>query len=142
MSGSGISRRKVLASIPAACLLIICDAGRAVAKPQPCELSSLPELLMQQLGEKKSAYVVGQAYLRIAIHEADAQHLISLIFSDPERWNLTDLEWDAKSCRAFLKKRFESDFKRGRIVEVEGWILPETEARLYALAAVESYWID
>jgi len=138
MSSESISRRKLLASVPAVCLLTICNVVRAAAKQQPCKLSLLSELLMQQLADNESACVVGHAYLRIANHEANIQRLIPLIINDPEGWTPLCLEWDQKSCYAFLQRRFKSDFESGRVVEVEGWILSETEARVYALAAVDS----
>jgi hypothetical protein len=38
--------------------------------------------------------------------------------------------------RAYIERRCRRDFAAGRIVIVNHWILPETEARLSALAAL------
>ena len=134
MSEPGINRRKLLASVPAVCLLIICKSALMAGTKPYRELKSLAGILVHQLANRRSACVVGREYLRSAIDEADIGRLIPLILNDPEGQALADLGLDRNACYAYLEHRFKSDFTNGRVVEVGGWILSVTEARVCALA--------
>ena len=42
---------------------------------------------------------------------------------------------DRAQVHGWLRARIREDFSAGRTVTVDGWVLADTEARLYALAA-------
>ena len=80
-----------------------------------------------------SASQVAEAYWKIASEERDAATLTSRLC---ER---TGTDCPASQPRAVMQTRLRDcitdDFREGRTVTVEGWVLSETEARLCALVA-------
>ena len=80
--------------------------------------------------------IIGHEYLRNKGDEADPRVLIDLICpSSPiERGSLG--REDSGELRSSVTKRVRADFERGRIVEICGWILSETEVRLCSLTAL------
>jgi len=42
---------------------------------------------------------------------------------------------DPAQVHGWLRSRIREDFSAGRTVTVDGWVLADTEAKLYALAA-------
>jgi hypothetical protein len=99
-----------------------------------------PDLLPWKLAHfflhKESAKVVGLEYLRVVPMEADVQFLADLICSLKEKTRAEFAHADAQKLRVLLLRQQRQDFERGRIVNVHGWILSRTEARLCALAAL------
>lgn len=86
--------------------------------------------------DKESAGAVGREYLRIAPVEADTLELTELICAG-RRERYTELSGASMGkVRRMLLHQQREDFEKGRIVNVQGWILSQTEARLYALAAL------
>ena len=84
-----------------------------------------------------SAAKVGRAYLRVAPLEADETRLLQLIGAAHPAWQAAD----AARLRRLITRRQVEDFRRGRVVSVQGWTLSSTEARLCALAALrEGAW--
>ena len=83
--------------------------------------------------DKESAKAVGLEYLRTVPMEGNTGKLTQLICSSHH-------EELARAGRTKLKgillRQQREDFKAGRIVCVQGWILSETEARLCALTAL------
>lgn len=80
---------------------------------------------------------IGEACLRaLPASEASPDHLARLI--------LVDLSISCGDCtsvvalRHSVKERSQDDFGRGRIVNVDGWMLSLTETRIYALSALLS----
>ena len=134
MNKTGINRRKLLASIPAMCILTICNSALMAGMQHDRELKTLAGMLVHQLENRRSACVVGREYLCSAIDEAHLGRLIQLILGDPEGQALADLGLDHYAYYAYLEHRYKSDFTNGRVVEVGGWILSVTEARVCALA--------
>jgi hypothetical protein len=102
--------------------------------------SSTDHWLSAKLGSvfynRKSATVIGLEYLRSAPNEADVRRLTNLICSRWQgRYDAIAPEATARIKEMLLHQQRE-DFDQGRIVNVRGWILSETEARLCALAAL------
>jgi hypothetical protein len=86
--------------------------------------------------DKDSARVVGREYLRIKPVEADTLKLTELICAGrQDRYAELSHSGMVKLRRMLLHQQRE-DFDKGRIVNVQGWILSETEARLCALTAL------
>lgn len=98
--------------------------------------SLLPWKLTHFFLHKESAKVIGVEYLRVAPMEADVQLLTGLICSFEEKRRAEFAHADAGKLRILLLRQQRQDFERGRIVNVHGWILSRTEARLCALAAL------
>jgi hypothetical protein len=85
---------------------------------------------------KESARAIGLAYLRTVPEEANAQQLTQLICSSWEQRYDELVHANAAKIKTILLRQQRQDFEKGRIIELEGWILSETEARLCALAAL------
>ena len=83
-----------------------------------------------------SAAAVGRIYLRNAPQEADERRLVRLICPSTRRWQMAD----AGRLRRLIARQQQQDFRLGRVVQVDGWMLSATEARLCALAAVRGRW--
>ena len=85
----------------------------------------------------ESAQAVGRAYLDSVAGEADAANgLVELVVrSLPGRYH-TLREASDDELRGLLALRISRDFKELRMVEVSGWVLARTEARLCALSVL------
>lgn len=76
--------------------------------------------------------VVGRAYLRTVPEESEAATLVRLLLpghEDRTRFRRASEERRREALRASVAE----DFRAGRVVRVEGWMLARTEARLCAL---------
>jgi hypothetical protein len=96
----------------------------------------LSSKLVDLFHDKKSARVIGLEYLRIVPGESHPRQLTNLICS---RWQgrYDDIAHvDTARIKELLLRQQREDFEKGRIVNVQGWILSETEARLCALATL------
>lgn len=91
--------------------------------------------LRSMIADLESARRVGQAYLAKAPAEADRQRLLAGLFPrlDPGEARLGD---GPASWRDSFSTRCRRDFAEGQTVQIEGWVLSLTEARLCALAAL------
>jgi hypothetical protein len=85
---------------------------------------------------KEDAALIGLEYLDSAPDEADSDKLIDLLcHGDSENYRrLADADWN--EAHAIILAQQHMDFSRGRIVDVSGWLLSETEARVCALTAL------
>jgi hypothetical protein len=78
------------------------------------------------------AVSIGQSYLRCTPREADPKMLNAVLFAGHG-----SVPQDEEALRAFVTRRIREDFTHGRIAEVQGWLLSQTEARLCALVAIQ-----
>lgn len=85
---------------------------------------------------KESAKIVGLEYLSCVPNERDVGLLTNLICSFQSEGCEEFAKADMVKRRKMLLDQQRKDFEHGRIVNVQGWILSETEARLCALAAL------
>lgn len=106
---------------------------RAVSAARP----GAKEAWIALLRDHESAAVVGRAYLRLASHERNAAKLVTSIEEGSHFGGRFDTA-SARARREWLDQRVRLDFAIGNTVQLEGWILARTEARLCALAAVAS----
>ena len=83
---------------------------------------------------RSSAEALGREHLRRVPNEADATKLVSLICSGFSK--SPPIGRDHRAIREWIRARSRDDFKASRVVEIQGWILSATEARLCALAAL------
>jgi hypothetical protein len=109
---------------------------RVLAGPGWVDDSSLLALkLHRQLNNKHSAKVIGREYLTQIPDEASVEKLVALICKKDESYSGL-LQADDASLRKMIQDRQRGDFANGRTVRIKGWILSQTEVRLYALAVV------
>lgn len=85
---------------------------------------------------QESAAIIGREYLRIKPDEADVQKLVQLLNVRRDLTQDHQVQVDKSVLRTVLKKRQSDDFKCGRTVRIQGWVLSETECRLFALSAL------
>lgn len=129
-----LTRRTALAGLAAA-------TGLAAVAPSPAGAFALPERAgdrdladraLRMFSRPNDARRVGFACQGHADLCGPREVLVDTIFG-AERDRLAGSA-DAE-IHAWLRGRIRRDFAEGRTVKVEGWVLAETEARLYALAA-------
>lgn len=109
---------------------------RALAGPGRTDDTSLLALkLRRQLNNKHSAKVIGREYLTQIPDEASVEKLVALICKRDGNYSGL-LQADDASLRKMIQDRQRDDFANGNTVRIKGWILSQTEVRLYALAVV------
>lgn len=95
--------------------------------------STRGKLIQEFLNLKTTALsrsrVLGPSYLQDHSGEADPNWLKTTIADSCHRQEMAQDRQDDHDVGSQIR----SDFARGRTVEVNGWILSRTEARLYAL---------
>lgn len=95
--------------------------------------ASMPfnEPLLDLVPNRAAAAALGRIYLALHPDEADLgplrEHLHARSRAPAS---------DGVSLRAQIEQQLRMDYLRGDLVEVDGWLLSRTEARLYALAAL------
>ncbi|MGH3452501.1 MAG: hypothetical protein ACRDQW_17730, partial [Haloechinothrix sp.] len=86
---------------------------------------------------QESARLVGREYLRVVPAEASTRVLAARVAERlPGGFRALDTAKDDRLHELVLRATLE-DFRGLRTVELHGWVLARTEARLCALAALE-----
>jgi len=85
-------------------------------------------------GHQSSAQAVGREYLRHMPTEASVTRLVCLICAEDSQ--PPPIGRNCQAIRDWACTKSRDDFRSGRVVEIQGWILSATEARLCALAAI------
>ena len=98
--------------------------------------------LLRVFDRPESAEVVGRRYLQQNPREADFNHLFSSIVARIQReipaGSTTDLaRLPRGQLRKYVRAAVSRDFGEGRVTNLDGWILAETESRLCALQAMQ-----
>ncbi|MGH3034538.1 MAG: hypothetical protein ACRDON_08280 [Gaiellaceae bacterium] len=97
--------------------------------------ASRSERLAGLLNHEESARIVGREYLRLVPAEASRGVLTSRVVERlPGGFRTMDAVSDDRLRELLLRSTLE-DFEEERIVELRGWVLSRTEARLCGLAA-------
>jgi hypothetical protein len=95
----------------------------------------LAEVVGRLFRDLESAQIVGAEYLRVRPDEADIAKIAGFIFPEGLEDAISSVEaFDVLTRHLADKQR--ADFEYGRIVNISGWLLAETEARLCALASM------
>lgn len=94
------------------------------------------ERLVGLFANVDSAGKVGEAYLGTFPVERSIPRLLDRIERRLPGGARTVREASERTLRALVTDGIRQDFRHERTVLVHGWILAETEARLYALAAL------
>jgi hypothetical protein len=127
-----IARRPFLLSLLTIGALSVPGLRPALAlSPEPAPPARLARTLAMLVPERESARRIGKAYLAVKPEEADLERLIALLCPRREDRQCPPRE----QLRRLLAVRHD-DFCDGRIVRLQGWIIPATEARLCALVAL------
>lgn len=85
---------------------------------------------------KESAKVIGRAYLQSVPEESEVSRLVAGICSFQAEQHTECAKATPKRYRELLLHQQRQDFEHGRVVNVAGWILSQTEARLCALVTL------
>ena len=126
------NRRTTLAIIGA--LFTLGAAPRGLAAVVPVSRQSairMPKLFRNV----RSAVAVGRAYIGNATSERDLQGHVGYLNERNIRFD-TDSEDGVVALRRHVDGHVRRDFAEGRIVDVDGWRMAETEMRLCAVAAI------
>ena len=128
MKRRGWERREFIGVVAA--YLWCAVGGRANPEQLDTTSAELREarLLVATLTNRRSAVQVGRRYL--AKRGTDLETLV--VSLAPELEGARDLD----GVRRRLATRQRKDFARGRLESLDGWLLPESELQLYALAAL------
>jgi hypothetical protein len=85
------------------------------------------------LADEAGARRVGLAYLSQSPEERDRQVLVDLLIAGVVWPSLAGAD-----VRTLIDARVRRDFASGDVVQLQGWMLSHTEARLCALAALDA----
>jgi hypothetical protein len=132
-----MNRREFLAlSLGGACAVFFqIRRSRATPAPQPRQ-----DLLLARLSgllrHTESAGIVGRAYVDRYPHEATIPVILALIAADGAGGQAALSRVAESELRTLLDHKIRQDFADERVVQLRGWILSVTEARLCALTAL------
>jgi hypothetical protein len=83
-----------------------------------------------------SAARIGRAYLRARPDDASLERLMQALAGGWPGGAAQVERLGTAQLRRRLQRRIRADFAAGRTVTVQGWVLAESEARLFGLAAL------
>jgi hypothetical protein len=92
--------------------------------------------LTRSLVDKRSAHVIGRQYLKIHPEEASVDLLIRLLCCDRSQSLFALANEGDRVFRKLILAQQRDDFAKSRTVNLKGWILAKTEARLCALVTL------
>lgn len=101
-------------------------------------ISMFADQLIKAYPERQSAVAVGDACLQAVPARPKPHGLIDELMTNLEIPASRLNTMTVGDLRARLKARTSDDFQAGRTVQVKGWLLGETEARLCSLAALSA----
>ena len=76
---------------------------------------------------------LGFAYIHTFPQEADASKLVHALLENNIEIARKTVDNDINCLNSILLKQIKNDFKLNKIVNIDGWIVSQTEARLSAL---------
>jgi hypothetical protein len=130
-----LSRRSVNVFLAGAAAWSCYGAALPLAPNELGVQRSLQHILLSLFENPRSAYAIGTACLKsLPPNQSSLQQLTNAI--------LTAAECDTKTMktkqavRYRIANRVRRDFAEGAVVNIDGWLLSLTEARLYALVAL------
>ena len=127
---AGISRRTALIALAGAGagagLWFLVGREPALRHPEDPRIATA----LDWLSDPKAVRRAGRSALKVLPQPVDSQSLISQLVSDPR--------WDGdRPIPELFAEQISEDFRAGRVVRIEGWVLSETEAKLFALTQLE-----
>ena len=129
------SRRSVNALLAGAATWPCYGAAVQLAPNQLGDPKSLQHILLSLFENPRSSYAIGAACLRsLPPNQSSLEQLTNAIITaaecDPETMK------SKQAVRRHIANRVRHDFAEGAVVNIEGWLLSLTEARLYAMVAL------
>lgn len=132
------TRRAFLQSILTTWATTCCFPWLGTWASEGSQTNDSPAWLEAITGQREATSRIGQAYLETHRAEQDPDHLLSLI--DEALVNLPGIDThqlkDPAQIAEALKRVVRTDYINNEVVNLLGWVLSVTEARLYALVAV------
>ena len=98
-----------------------------------CSRETDPAELVALRRDRESAALLGWAWLEDQSPAPSATELVARICGES---GCAEFEHDTDRMRRSIAERHRSDFERGHLVSVQGWLMSETEVALYALVAI------
>ena len=130
-----LSRRSVNAFLAGAAVWPCNMAALQLAPNQADHPKSLQYMLISLFENPRSAYAIGTACLKsLPPNQCSLQQLTNAILAAAECD--TETMKTKQAVRHCVANRVRDDFAEGAVVSIEGWLLSQTEARLYALVAL------
>jgi hypothetical protein len=105
---------------------------------RPGAVDGLAAKLIACVDAKRSAEIVGLEYLRTVPAEANAEQLARLICSGFAERHRELARTGTQQVKCLLTRQQQEDFAADRVIDVGGWVLSRSEARLYALVAISA----
>lgn len=103
----------------------------------PYDRTQLAQLLSRTIGDPAAAKRFGDAYLLAYPDEAGIDPLVDQIDAVLIKGYGQGLDSaDPKLLAEQLAAQIKDEYRRGEAIQVDGWILSRSEARLYALIAL------
>jgi hypothetical protein len=128
-----LTRRSLLGLLGTKALLL--GIGASGAATLACGPEPDPRALDGVLAALAAGRTLGRSYLAEHPGEQSEAALRSALLPEPEAlW--TPLPQAALASR--LLTQMDRDFEHGQVVRVEGWVLSQVEARLFALVALRA----
>lgn len=126
---SEVTRRRFLA-------LAASLAGTALPASSVAASAFGPTALALAANSARSARAVGRAYLAATPNERAADALVERLTARLPAGRASLASDSDVELRAQLHRAIEQDFAAERTVQLDGWLLSQTEARLCALTAL------
>jgi hypothetical protein len=129
------SRRRLLGGIVGLSIWMLLKPLWALRPAAPDVADGLAAKLASVFSDKESASFVGRACLPHLSAPGDCRQLAERIGMSQSSSRAALAQADGPALRQLLAEQQRHDFAAGRVINVQGWILSETEAQLYAFAA-------
>ena len=107
----------------------------AVQHCPPTKISTIKRMLVSIFENPRSAYGIGSVYLDSLPPDARAADRLANAIVCAAGCDTGTMR-STEALRKQISIRVRKDFAEGAVVIVAGWVLSETEAQLYALAAL------
>ncbi|HZS84703.1 MAG TPA: hypothetical protein VFA50_17640 [Stellaceae bacterium] len=134
-----ISKRTFLRS---ALALLAVPGGTLFGLWATGETSDVAARITDLIGARAGARAIGAAFLARFPTEADQKQLSRRIAQLVRSSGEARLGGEAISSRALqraVRQAITSDFETGRMIELDGWLLAQTEARICALLVLREH---
>ncbi len=131
-----MQRRRFLAWFAAAGALWPGGPGRAWRGLAHVRPPSTADRLAAVFSRPASAAAVGRAYLAAHPGEAGVDRLAGELEAALRRSGCEPNHADLATLRVATAQQIKEDFAQSRVVQVQGWVLSLSEARLCGLAAL------
>ena len=135
MSDATFDRRELLAGAAVLAAFGLAAAGGALL-PGCAGEDPLERALRGFFADARAARAVGAELLALEPRPPRAGELVARIGRAREAELRALAARDAGAVASELRAQHRADFAEGRVAEVRGWVLSETEAALLALAAL------